>query len=147
MWRVLFDANIFISYLINPGRPTAIKGAVDLFFSGEVQSVITSELLREIREKSSTKPDLVRRIDPGAVDRLIKGMLEIAELVSASSSSSPVQLRDIKDTYLLRAAEAGDVDVLVTGDRDLLVKRDEIARPLIVTAAELLVIWEEGYNK
>ena len=107
----------------------------------------TPELLREIRKKTATKPDLVKRIDPLAVDRLVSGLLEIAELVPAPPSATPIHLRDVNDTYLLRAAEAGDVDMLVTGDKDLLVKRDEIVRPLIVTAAEWLAIWEVGYNR
>jgi putative PIN family toxin of toxin-antitoxin system len=147
MWRVLFDANIFISYLLNPTGTSPINRVVNLCFTDEIRTVITSELLEEIERKATTKPDLAKRIPPRVVELLIESLLDIAEVVTAEPSPERFRLRDIKNTYLLRASEAGDVDFLVTGDRDLLDERDDIPRPLIVTAAELLVLLDETYNK
>lgn len=140
MWRVLYDANIFISYLIRPSGTTAINQVMDLCFSGRVQLVVASELLDEIAQSSATKPYLVDRIEPKAGEQLIVVLNDLAEMVSVNRSAKVSQLRDLDDTYLLWAAEVGDVDFLVTGDRDLLDIRDGIPRPLIVTAAELLAI-------
>lgn len=142
MWRVLLDANVFISYLLDPNGTSAINRVVDLCLSGEVQPIVAWELLEEVERKVKTKPDLAKRIDPRAVELFVETLLDIGELVTASVSVDRVQLRDAKDAYLLRAAEAGDVDFLVTGDRDLLDARDDIQRPVIVTARELLVLWD-----
>ncbi|MGB3307818.1 MAG: hypothetical protein WBA63_16645 [Thermomicrobiales bacterium] len=50
----------------------------------------------------------------------------------------PSVLRDRCDDYLLTYAKAYGVDVLVTGDRDLLVLRKLLDRPRIVTVREIL---------
>lgn len=140
MWRVLFDANVFISYLLNPSGTSAINRVVDLCLSGEVQTIVALELLEEVERKAKTKPDLAKRIEPRAVDLFVQTLLDIGELVTVGAAEDRVRLRDTKDSYLLRAAEAGEVDFLVTGDRDLLDERDDIQHLVIVTARELLVL-------
>ena len=146
-WRVLCDANVFISFLLRPAGDGTIQRAVEFCFSVDCQLVVADELLEEIRRKTATKPNLVKRIDPRAVDRLIEALLDIGELVVVEPSDTPPELRDIKDAYLLQASRAGDVDFLVTGDLDLRTIRDEMPRPLIVNPAELLSVLRVAYNK
>ncbi len=145
-WRVLCDANVFISYLLQPAGNGTIQQVVRFCFSDECQLVLTSELLSEIRVSTESKPKLMSRIDPRAVARLIEALNEIGEFVTVKPAESAPRVRDIKDTYLLQASRAGDVDVLVTGDLDLRALRDEISKPLIVNPAELLVVLQVTYN-
>ncbi len=145
-WRVLCDANVFISYLLQPVGNGTIQQVVRFCFSDECQLVLTSELLSEIRVSTESKPKLMSRIDPRAVARLIEALNEIGEFVTVKPAESAPRVRDIKDTYLLQASRAGDVDVLVTGDLDLRALRDEISKPLIVNPAELLVVLQVTYN-
>lgn len=147
MWRVLCDANVYISFLLGPTRTTAVNRIVRLCLDDEVHTIVTDDLLTEIRSTTSTKPKLARAIDPRAVERLIEEMLAVAEFVVPAPSETPAALRDLSDTYLLQAAKAGNADFLVTGDLHLLSIRDEIKYSLIVTAAELLSILEANYNK
>ncbi len=146
-WRVLCDANVFISYLIRPTGNGTIPQVVRFCFSEDCQLVISSELLDEIRTKTATEPNLLKQIEPRAVVRVIEALLEIGELVTAEPSDTPPELRDIKDTYLLQASRAGDVDFLVTGDLDLRSIRDKMLRPLIVNPTELLAILQCTYNR
>ncbi len=145
-WRVFCDANVFISYLIRPTGNGTIPQVVRFCFSEDCQLVISSELLDEIRTKTTTKPNLLKQIEPQAVVRLIEALLEIGELVTAEPSETPPELRDIKDTYLLQVSRSGDVDFLVTGDWDLRSIRDQMLRPFIVSPAELLAVLEFTYN-
>jgi len=145
-WRVLCDANVFISYLLQPTGNGTIQQVVRFCFSEECQLVLTSELLSEIRVSTETKPKLVKRSDPRAVARLIGALNEIGEFVTVTPAEIAPRVRDIKDTYLLQASRAGDVDFLVTGDLDLRALRDETSKPLIVNPAELLVALKAAYN-
>jgi predicted nucleic acid-binding protein len=63
-----------------------------------------------------------------------------AEIVAVSKLSEPDEklIRDIKDRPILRAAIQGNVDILVTGDKDFL--DSGVTYPKIMTAAEFLNI-------
>jgi len=137
--RVLVDANIFISYLLSPDSSGAIVSTVESLWSADLELVFSDVLASEIRATVARKPYLRERIVLDDVDALIDGLRAIA---LPSNTSEPIEiapiLRDRKDDYLLVEAVRTDADYLVSGDRDVLDIRDDIARPRIVNPAEFL---------
>ena len=137
--RVLVDANIFISYLLSPDSSGAIVSTVESLWSADLELVFSDVLASEIRATVARKPYLRERIVLDDVDALIDGLRAIA---LPSNTSEPIEiapiLRDRKDDYLLVEAFRTDADYLVSGDRDVLDIRDDIARPRIVNPAEFL---------
>jgi len=75
------------------------------------------------------------RFPPGAFDRL-------RALIQSNGESVPtppviaLRVADPKDDYLLAVAIAGNADYLVSGDKHLLVIKDRILRPSVVSPAE-----------
>ncbi len=113
----------------------AIEGAYDL--------VVAEEILTEVRTRASTKRHLRDRINQEAIKEFEELIWSFAEVLSPLSGTMPSITRDRNDDFLLAAAILGDVDVLVTGDQDLLVLRGEMTRPAMMTPAEFLQLLEE----
>jgi predicted nucleic acid-binding protein len=53
------------------------------------------------------------------IDRFLAGLLAIAEWAEDPQDASGVSSRDPDDDYLLALGDSAQVDVLVSGDRDL----------------------------
>ncbi len=70
-----------------------------------------------------------------AADRFLTDLLLIAEWVPDAQGAPLVAVRDPDDEYLLALARSADVDVLVSGDRDLTDLTD--AQPPIDTPTQL----------
>jgi uncharacterized protein len=143
--RVLFDANVLVSYLLPPADHTrVVSRAMGLIFDGVATLVLPEELIVELERTLSTKPYLRDRIPPADVAAFMSRLLEIGEVLSRVSEPIPAILRDRKDDYLIAAGIEGDADYLVTGDKDLLALRDHLQRPRVVTAAEFVAIVEQA---
>jgi putative PIN family toxin of toxin-antitoxin system len=112
--RVVIDTNVLISSLF---LATSIPAqAVDKAVTN-AQLVATVETLRELIEKLySPKFDrYVRRERRDAVLERVASLVEIIDVLQSIRAS-----RDPKDDKFLEAAVNGRVDVIVTGDKDLL---------------------------
>lgn len=72
------------------------------------------------------------------MDRLMSVLRSIAIPVQPLPFPFPAVTRDTRDDYLLAYASAYDVDVLVTGDKDLLVLSEHLDRPRIMSVREFL---------
>ena len=53
--RVLLDANLLISYLLTPERPSAPTLIVTAALNGAYRLILTDELRAEVRDKVTTK--------------------------------------------------------------------------------------------
>lgn len=125
MIRVLVDTNIVISALLFPQSAPAQAMALVL---DEQRLVLTDWIVDELHEVVGRKrPDLLV-----ALDALLAGI--DYELAAPGDRSVPIA--DPKDQPILDAAVAGDVDVIVTGDKVFLSLALE--RPRILTAREFL---------
>jgi hypothetical protein len=113
--RLVVDTNIFISFLIGKQLKALQAGIADGYF----QFVISDKLLEEITEVAS-RPYLVKYFATGAVEILVDGLSRNAIHV-ALPKAIPAISRDPDDDYLLALAKAGKADILITGDKDLLV--------------------------
>jgi len=109
--RILLDTNVLVSALLFGGLPrvllrTAIRGDVTL--------VTSPALLDELEDVLVGKFGFGR-----AVARLTRAEIEaLADLVEPGDP--PRVCRDPDDDEVLATAVTGRVDVIVTGDRDLL---------------------------
>jgi len=143
--RVICDTNIFITYLISPhNRERVVVRLIEAAVSGAFTLVIPPELVRELIETVARKPHLSRHAGPQQIEHFLSILFARSELLPAGSLTLTRVTRDPEDDYLLAASAFADVDVLVTGDLDLLVLRDRLKRPAIMRAAEFMAMIESG---
>ncbi|MQM32059.1 MAG: putative toxin-antitoxin system toxin component, PIN family [Candidatus Accumulibacter phosphatis] len=132
--RLILDTNILIAALITRGTPPdqMYKAWRDGQFT-----LITSELqIEEIRRV--TRRDGIRfRIHPAEAGRLVNDLRRLAATIEnlPTIDISP----DPYDNFLLAMAQAGQADVLVTGDKRDLLALARHQRTHILTAREALV--------
>ncbi|MEA3350518.1 MAG: putative toxin-antitoxin system toxin component, PIN family [Chloroflexota bacterium] len=118
--RVLLDANLFISYLLNPDRDSPVTRVVKAGVGGEYTLLLPAALLEEFSRRISTKPYLAERIAPTDLEQLNAILSTVAEIIPKIKQPIPAVTRDPKDDYLLAYALVGQADYLVSGDQDLL---------------------------
>jgi putative PIN family toxin of toxin-antitoxin system len=137
--RVLIDVNVWVSYLLPssmPDRP--VSEILRCARTQQLVLVVLDDLIDELEDIVRRKPYLSQRIPLEDVDVLIELLRAVGEGVTAAMRPLPSSTRDPKDDYLIAAAIGGDVDILVSGDADLLALRDHLDRPRIMTARELV---------
>ena len=118
--RVLLDANIWISYLLTPSSGT-ISRVVEACFASSVTLVFPVELQSEFRNSVARSRYLSQRIPAEAVADLIDAVSTGALVPPPLTSPLDSVSRDVGDDYLVAYGLLYAVDLLVTGDRDLLV--------------------------
>lgn len=133
--RVLLDANIFISHIINPQRSGTIQSIIKAFKQGKFALVMPDNLFKEIATVVTQRPHLAKIIDKAQATEMQEVITSMAEMLPPIREPFPAVVRDRKDDYLIAYAVVGEVDYLVTGDDDLLVlKKVDTVR--IVSPAE-----------
>lgn len=118
--RVLYDSNIFISYLLNPGG-SAIAHLFDRKALKKITLLLPQPLVGEFTTRIKTKSDLSERISSAQLKNFIKALSQMGEVIQTINQPIPKITRDPKDDYLIAYAVVGKADYLVTGDKDLLV--------------------------
>lgn len=135
--RTVVDTNVFVSGMFFPrGNPLALLQAWE---RDAFNLIISDEQYAELQDVFH-RPSLVDQY--GLADELVSRFfrrLNVAERIHPSAADLP-SVRDPKDEPILAAAVGGVADYLVTGDKDLLVLRDDprLASLEIVTIAEFL---------
>ena len=147
-WRVMVDANVMISFLIKPGNVTrTINRTVRIAISEQFQMIVPAELLIELRN-APQKPNLGPLLTDKFVEDFIVDTLSPAEVVLTFGQLDELEateaVRDPKDRYLLQAAIQHDVDILVSGDKDLLALREFLEVPRILSPAEFVAEFGDG---
>jgi putative PIN family toxin of toxin-antitoxin system len=141
--RVLLDTNIFVSYLLAPGRSSPISQIVRAGYLGAFTLILPQELLAELALEIGRKSYLAHRISPEELEELVATLLAVAEPAPRIEEEIPAVTRDPKDDYLLAYAVVAQADYLVAGDRDLLVLR-QVEQLNIVTPREFWRILAGG---
>lgn len=118
--RVLLDTNILISYLLALPRQGIAARLFDLAATERIQLIVNAELVHELETRVRRKRYLSDRIEQSDLADLIETLSLFAEQIDTTDISPDRVVRDKNDDYLITLAIAGRVDVLVTGDRDLL---------------------------
>jgi len=115
--KVVLDTNIFISSFYWPGNPRKVfdritNGFDELYIIDEILNEIVSVMLRK---KFSTDVDE------------IKEYVKIIESYSVKLSSKIISedvSRDKDDNKIIQCGIEGDVDYIITGDKDLLILKE-----------------------
>ncbi len=129
--RVLFDTNVLISAALN-SKGIPAKAVFKSFENDEF--VVCQVNIDEFREKIGTK-FTAKKAEMECFLQLIESLADVVK-IPARVAFSERKIRDVKDRPILRAALAGKVDVIVTGDKDFL--DAHLDWPLIMTPAEFL---------
>jgi putative PIN family toxin of toxin-antitoxin system len=113
MIRVLFDNNIWISFLIGKRLNTLL----DVFGRPDVMVYYCDELEQEFLNVSH-RPKILRYVNEAQIERVHQLMTQFCEPFDVGDTTS-ITNRDPEDVYLLSLAESVPVDYIVSGDRDL----------------------------
>jgi putative PIN family toxin of toxin-antitoxin system len=118
MLKVVLDTNVWVSAWLWGGVPSRIlllckSRRLTIFASevllGEIKGVLSRPKFRKVLE----------RLD-GNVEQLMLATRQLVTICPNLMITCP-QLRDPDDLIVLGAAQAAQVEVIVTGDKDLLV--------------------------
>ena len=134
MLRVVIDANVWVSALLNPGNARTIQ---ELFEAGRFHLFAATEIMTEYSNVFS-RTTFSARINPERKELLLNLIQEAARVVQLTGSLPQIS-RDPKDDIFLECAGVADCDYLVTGDKDLLVLQN-YGRTTIVTPTQFLQI-------
>lgn len=117
MIRAVVDPGVLVSALVAPkGPPGAMLEAL---LNGRWQLVASPWLLEELRGVL-LRSKFHGHYDAVTVSRLLDRLVALAELVE-DPDERPAATRDPADDYLIALASSAGVDVLVSGDSDVLV--------------------------
>ncbi len=120
--KVLLDANIYISYLFASRPGGVISNIVERsIISKKVLLYLPNQLIEEVVDSISTKPNLRSRITSHRVQSVIEHISSAAIVPPPLMAETEHFVRDSKDDYLVAYALLVGADYLVTGDRDILV--------------------------
>lgn len=117
--RVLFDTNILVSYLLRPRGP--IQMIVNAAISGAYELLMPKSLLIELAVTISAREELAERIPAELLAEFFEDLETVATVIPPIMEELIAVTRGPKDDYLIVYAIAGEADVLVSKDRDLLV--------------------------
>ncbi len=112
--RAIFDANVLISALLN--RKGTPRKALDIIRSGG-SLVFSDESFRELVTRLN-RPKFDVYVSTELRAQYLTTLLEMSEWVVFTGE--PQGCRDPKDDMFIETATVGEVDVLVSGDTDLL---------------------------
>ena len=124
--KILFDANILIAALISHG---ACKDLFDHCL-GEHEIFTSQLILQEVRQHLINKFGFTEKETRQAIN-----FLKINAAIIPHSPLPSSVCRDPDDDNILAAASAGDVNCLITGDKDLLVLKNFQKIPILKPAA------------
>lgn len=130
--RILLDTNIFISAALNPtGIPCqAIIHANNNGNIGFISQHSINELDLKMKTKFPSKAN--------AWNAFFNNLFKILAVLPTPKRTISLEqkIRDINDRPILRAAIAGKIDIIVTGDKDFL--EAAVDYPMIMSPAEFL---------
>ena len=115
--KIVIDSNIFISSFFWGGNPNEVFEKV---INGFDELFITDEIIKEIISVMSDSKFTVNIAD-------IEDYIKIIEKYSKNIESKNVSVfisRDQDDNKILQCAYDGNVDYIITGDKDLLVLKE-----------------------
>ena len=130
--RVVVDTNVLISALLVPtGTPSQVMGQ----FATAGSTLLLSRITFLELASRLARPKFDRYRTPEQMDRYLEWLAELAEWVKPSIRIT--DCRDPDDNRFLEVLVAGDGNLLITGDRDLLELHPYEGRA-IITPAEFL---------
>lgn len=112
--RIIIDTNLWISFLITKD----FAKLDEIIFSQNGILVFSQELLDEFLEVAK-RPKFRRFFSIADIEEILETIQEYADFVKVQTKIEVC--RDPKDNFLLSLSVDGSADILLTGDKDLLV--------------------------
>lgn len=135
--RVVLDTNVLVSGLLWHGAPHAL---IEQARAGRFTIVSSSSLLDELAEvvdRRKFRSILLRsKSDPR---RMVRELRRLAEIVEARPLTQPAS-RDSDDDAVLAVATSARVDLIVSGDDDLLTLVSYNGIPIVNPATALKLL-------
>ena len=130
--RAVVDTNTLVSGLLWRGNPFRI---LDAIFDNRVELCLTEELLAELSDVLR-RPRLAKQVAERGLDAdwSCSFIRERCSVLAPAASLEVPELRDRKDLPVLAAAQAAAVDLIITGDKDLLSLKSFAGIPIIDAA-------------
>ena len=118
--RVILDTNVFVSYLLVRHRRRKVADVVEACLTDTgIELLAPQELIEEITRVVVEKEHLRKRISQESLEQILTVLRETATLLPFRLENAPIS-RDPGDDFLLAHGLAEAVDLVVTGDDDLL---------------------------
>lgn len=127
--RVCLDTNVLVAALATRGLCADVLRTVLAEHDLVIGDVILAELRRVLSTKFKVPADRLAAID---------AVFAPFALIPKPDEPATTVIRDAADRWIVATAVAGDADVLVTGDRDLL----DVASQLPLRTLEPRAFWE-----
>ena len=129
--KVCLDTNVLVAAFATRGLCADLLRSVLADHKLILPSVVVVELRRIATKKL--------RLSPEALDS-VQAVLDRFESVPPPSGPPPLRLRDSDDEVVLASALAGGAEILVSGDKDLLVVADDSPIPIVEPRAFWVLI-------
>jgi putative PIN family toxin of toxin-antitoxin system len=126
---VCLDTNVLVAAFATRGLCSDVLRTVLAEHDLVVGEVILAELRRTLASKFKLPADRIAAVE---------AVLSMVPIIPKPQTPSPLAIRDSSDRWVLATAVAGTADVLVTGDRDLLVVAASSPIPILEPRA----FWE-----
>ena len=120
--RVFLDTNVLVSAFATRGICADVLRVVLADHTLVTSEVVLLELRRVLRTRIKLPAEMVDEIET---------FLREFEVTPKPPAPSDLPIRDADDRWVLASAIAGNVDVVVTGDRDLLDVAKQAAIPIV----------------
>lgn len=143
MIRAVFDTNVLVSYLLTHRPPIATL--IDRHLTQEDIVLVTAPELLEELDRVLQYPKLQRYYTEEERTRFVALLMALSEVVELPETI-PRICRDPDDDQVIACAVAGGADVIVSGDRDLLVLK-QVGDIPILSAAQFLELIEDLGNE
>lgn len=128
--RVAFDTNVLVSAVATRGLCADVFNLVLAEHELIVGETVIAELKRVLRQKMRVPREAIEEFE---------ALVRQEGSVVGKTKAFPLPIRDKSDVPVLSEVVAGNAEVLVTGDRDLL----EIADPLPLQILTPRGLWEQ----
>ena len=120
--RVFLDTNVLVAAFATRGLCTDVVRTVLADHELITGDVVLGELRAVLEERIKL---------PGSTVTEIVALLRSQEVVPKPAEPSPLPIRDQDDQWIVASAIAGQADVLVTGDQDLLSVAEQSPIPIV----------------
>jgi len=140
MLKIVLDANVFVSALINPhGKPAQILNYV---FENKIRLFTSPSIIEELQRVLSY-PKLVKRhgLEKEELKKFVSDLLSIMSLVEGKKAIDVI-VEDPTDNNYLSCALDAKADFIVSGDMHLLNLR-EYEGTQIITPTQFLEMLEK----
>ncbi|MBI3852102.1 MAG: putative toxin-antitoxin system toxin component, PIN family [Verrucomicrobia bacterium] len=133
--RAVVDNNLFVSGLLWGDQPGRLFSALAV---GRLEIFLSEALLAELREVLQRRKFAARLALKGLTPKIVLAQVQAAaRVVHAPPIPLPASLRDADDVPVLACAVSADVDVIITGDKDLLALKAFSGIPILTVRQAL----------